>query len=449
MAISNLTPVEPWPSRKLPQDKFDASVKTAMDQMSVMVGELNDSFIPAANQAVDVVNTITPDIPAILDAPNQAAAAAASAEAAAGSASEAAGSVTVAAQEADRAKTEADRAKVEADRAQSIAGVGPATVEKLGLVKPDGTTTRTTGDGTLSVPTFEGSTAGLVPAATSADAKKVLLGNGTWGSGHDGAAAMTISEDLILTVDSPRALVLTASVPNLSVHLPAPSTLPDGATFHIIVRPMEAIQLCDSSGQPIKAHPVLSIFTAIRVQLVDSASGLWALSKYENGSTSDAQREPGLNIGELTVFNSDGAYYISVTALSESKALVCYSDDGNSSYGTACVLSISGTTVTAGSEKVFNSAKTSSISVTALSGGTALVCFSKIEYQSPKTIYRGKAKIISIFGNIISITSESESDFDQATNISVDAIPLSEGKAVAAFSDSSNFVGKSLVLSIV
>ena len=198
MAISNLTPVEPWPSRKLPQDRFDASVKTAMDQMSVMVGELNSSFIPAANEAVDTVNTITPDIPTILDAPNQAAAAAASAEAAAGSAGAAAEaaagsagaaaeSVTAAAREVQKAKaevvnaqTEADRAKAEADRAEAIAGVGPATAEKLGLVKPDGTTTQTTADGTLSVPTFEGSSAGLVPATTSADAKKVLLGNGTW-----------------------------------------------------------------------------------------------------------------------------------------------------------------------------------------------------------------------------------------------------------------------------
>lgn len=161
MAISNLTPVEPWPSRKLPQDRFDASVKTAMDQMSVMVGELNSSFIPAANAAVDTVNTITPDIPAILDAPNQAASAAASAEAAANSADAAAESVTAAGQEVEkakteveRAKTEADRAKTEADRAEAIAGVGPATAEKLGLVKPqtgasDGF--ELGGDGTLRV----------------------------------------------------------------------------------------------------------------------------------------------------------------------------------------------------------------------------------------------------------------------------------------------------------
>ena len=187
MAISNLTPVEPWPSRKLPQDRFDASVKTAMDQMSVMVGELNNSFIPAANAASEAITTINPDLPAIRDAPNQAAAAASSAEAAATSAGAAAESVTSAAQEVQKAKdevvnakSEADRAKQEADRAQSIAGVGPATVEKVGLIKPDGTTTKTDEFGTLSVPTFGGSAVGLVPAATPEDAKKVLLGNGTW-----------------------------------------------------------------------------------------------------------------------------------------------------------------------------------------------------------------------------------------------------------------------------
>ena len=439
MAISNLTPVEPWPSRKLPQDRFDASVKTAMDQMSVMVGELNDSFIPAANETSEAINTLNPDLPAIRDAPNQAAAAAASAKAAANSANAAAESVSAAAQEVEKAKTEvvnaqaeADRAKAEADRAEAIAGVGPATAEKLGLVKPDGTTTQTTADGTLSVPTFEGSSAGLVPATTSADTKKVLLGNGTWGSAEDDAAAMTISEDLILTVDSPRTLVLTASASGLSVRLPDPATVVNGTTFHIIVRPLEDIQLCDFSGHPIKAYPLLHIFTAIRVQLVDASTGLWALAEYKSGSASDAQGKIGLNIGELTIFNSANTSNISVAALSESKAIVCYSDGGNSSYGTACVLTISGTTVSVGNKIAFNSADTSNISVAALSENKSVVCYNNAN-PSPHT---GETRILTISDTTVRIGEKTVFNYKDASQISM--IALSESKAVVCYRDESS-----------
>ena len=47
------------------------------------------------------------------------------------------------------AKGEADRAKAEADRASNIAGIGIATTEKAGIVKPDGTTILVDEDGTL------------------------------------------------------------------------------------------------------------------------------------------------------------------------------------------------------------------------------------------------------------------------------------------------------------
>ena len=450
MAISNLTPVEPWPSRKLPQDRFDASVKTAMDQMSVMVGELNDSFIPAANETSEAINTLNPDLPAIRDAPNQAAAAAASAKAAANSANAAAESVSAAAQEVEKAKTEvvnaqaeADRAKAEADRAEAIAGVGPATAEKLGLVKPDGTTTQTTADGTLSVPTFEGSSAGLVPATTSADTKKVLLGNGTWGSAEDDAAAMTISEDLILTVDSPRTLVLTASASGLSVRLPDPATVVNGTTFHIIVRPLEDIQLCDFSGHPIKAYPLLHIFTAIRVQLVDASTGLWALAEYKSGSASDAQGKIGLNIGELTIFNSANTSNISVAALSESKAIVCYSDGGNSSYGTACVLTISGTTVSVGNKIAFNSAITPNISVAALSESKAIVCYS----DGGNSSY-GTACVLTISGTTVSVGNKIAFNSADTSNISVAA--LSENKSVVCYNNAnpSPHTGETRILTI-
>lgn len=49
----------------------------------------------------------------------------------------------------EQAKNEADRAKNEADRASDIVGIGIATTEKAGIVKPDGETITIDPDGTL------------------------------------------------------------------------------------------------------------------------------------------------------------------------------------------------------------------------------------------------------------------------------------------------------------
>jgi hypothetical protein len=75
------------------------------------------------------------------------------------------------------------------------------------------------------------------------------------------------------------------------------------------------------------------------------------------------------------VFESASSYYISVSTLDSSKALVCYTDYGNSSYGTACVLSISGTTITAGTPVVFESADSYYFSVSTLDSSKAIVCY--------------------------------------------------------------------------
>ena len=58
-------------------------------------------------------------------------------------------------------------------------------------------------------------------------------------------------------------------------------------------------------------------------------------------------------------------------------AIVCYQDVGNSNYGTAVCLTLSGTTVTAdtANEVVFNSATSYYISVTTMDSTHAIVCY--------------------------------------------------------------------------
>lgn len=568
MSITKLTPVEPWPTRKLPQDRFDDSVKTAMDQMSVMVDELNEHFIPETNEAIEVINEISPNIGTILDAPNQAAAAAASAQAAASSktaaaqsateaaasknaaassassasssktaaaqsaseaaasassasssktaaaqsasdaaeeadgaaqsasaaadsASAAASSKTAAAQsatkaaqsasnasssktaaaqsaatassEADRAKDEADRAKDEADRVASIVAVdvasdtkagivktdaktlsvtdpsGTLTVEdvaiggvltdtargrgqigdcysipssgvdfntltkagrywfsgsafvnstnkpptntggfcdvlgeegsqsytkqiyhvyrspviyirehrgitqgwseewteiiteknlattsKVGVSKPDGVTTKTSSDGTLSVPTFAGSSVGLVPTATSADAGKALLGNGTWtkmvsetdlattttpgimrpGTGltvKDGVVSVAgagvktleLTESYHVLASDPPTLVVKALNSVQELYMPDPASLSgNGTTYTILVQPGANINLRDHKGYSI--GPDLVVNKAYNVVLIDAENGIWARTEF---AAAGVQQAGGGNLG--------------------------------------------------------------------------------------------------------------------------------------------------------
>ena len=100
MSVPTLTPVSVWPTRRLPQASFDTSVRTAMNQMSTMVGELNSAVIPGINAVAADVDTVVSNLAAIQAAPTNAANAAASATAAAGSATIAATSATSAAESA-------------------------------------------------------------------------------------------------------------------------------------------------------------------------------------------------------------------------------------------------------------------------------------------------------------------------------------------------------------
>ena len=309
---------------------------------------------------------------------------------------------------AQAAQSAAETADSKAQAAQNAAQAAQTTAENIGI--------------------FSGSTSGLVPASDG-DATKVLLGDGTWGSAvsaDDGAAVMTISEDLHLTADSPRSLVLAATTSGLSVYLPDHATLQRGSTFHIWVRPLEDIQLKDFSGEVVKAYPSLAVSSVYLLQLVDTEAGVWALAEYKSGATSDATAVPGLNAGELKVFNSGTTSGISVTSLSATKALVCYINAN--SCGTACVLDVSGTTITAGEEKIFNSHETHSVSVTALSEAQALVVFSAT--QSGKT-HVVQLNVLSISGTTISLGGNRQITFGESHSVSVTA--LSETKAIVCY----------------
>lgn len=99
--ITTLTPIDPFPSRVLPQDRFDQAVRTNMEQLSDMVSELNSSFIPSVNTISTQVET--------------------NANTASTKATQAANSATTATNKASEATTAASTATTKASQASTSA----------------------------------------------------------------------------------------------------------------------------------------------------------------------------------------------------------------------------------------------------------------------------------------------------------------------------------------
>lgn len=449
--VNALTAIPAVPDRtRDPQTTFNSKTvawmtaqKRNTDDFNVNVPALNELFTKA-DQALDAADESRENAAV---ATLKAGEAAASAQ----SALESKEAAQTARTGAEAARTGAEAAR---DAAVAVAGVDIATTEKAGIVKPDGVTTEIGSDGTLSVPMFAGSSAGLVPASGAAPGKvlqgdgtwkdlpvftgsanglvpasgaapgKALLGDGTWGSVMEDAASMTLSADLQLTADSPRAIVLTTTTTGLSVRLPDHSTLPRGTVFHIFVRASEDIQLCDFSGQTVKAYPVLSENTATRIQLIDASTGLWALASYSQWITSDLPWPRGLSIGDQFIFHSGSSIeLLSMDILSEQKAIVIYfTREGLH----AVVLSVSDTDIVVGDAVKVDISLSTACAVAALSVDKAVVCYGSGTMD---------ASVLSIYGTTVT-ASKGTNIFRTVSDARLTA--LSAGKALVCCRDNSN-----------
>jgi len=138
-----------------------------------------------------------------------------------------------------------------------------------------------------------------------------------------------------------------------------------------------------------------------------------------------------ITAGTPAVFESASTYYTSVTMLTSTKAIVAYRDDGNSEYGTACILDVSGSTITAGTAVVFESATTIYISVAMLTSTKAIVT-----YRDSGNSSYGTACILDVSGS--TITAGTPVVFESATTIYISVAMLTSTKAIVAYQDAGN-----------
>ena len=144
-----------------------------------------------------------------------------------------------------------------------------------------------------------------------------------------------------------------------------------------------------------------------------------------------------ISFGSTAIFNNGSTRYVSSTFDSNSnKVVVAYRDDSNSDYGTATVGTVSGTSISFGSEVVFNTANTPDTSTTFDSSANKIV----IAYQNVDNY--GKAVVGTVSGTSISFGSAVT--FNAGTTASVSSVyDPNANKTVIAYANSN--VGTGIV----
>ncbi|MCK5613050.1 hypothetical protein KAR91_64855, partial [Candidatus Pacearchaeota archaeon] len=164
--------------------------------------------------------------------------------------------------------------------------------------------------------------------------------------------------------------------------------------------------------------------------------GAFSLSGFE---AVDWDAWDGTADGVAAVFESATTGYISSVALDSTRVLVCYRDTGNSNYGTAIVLTAnSDNTISTGTPAVYEPLNSTDYnSVCKVATDKALVC-----YNSPS---QGKANVLSISGT--SITVGTQAEFNSNTVSYVSVCEIGTDKALVCFTDSGGLhYGKARVL---
>ena len=144
-----------------------------------------------------------------------------------------------------------------------------------------------------------------------------------------------------------------------------------------------------------------------------------------------------ISFGSEVVFNSATTTYTSASfdPNTAGKFVVTYQDSGNSSYGTAIVGTVSGTTISFGSEAVFNSSPTYYISVS-FDPNTANKFV--VTYKDGGNSNYGTVIVGTVSGTSISYGSEFVFESARSDHISVAFDPNTAGKFVVVYLDDAN-----------
>ncbi|MBN2236602.1 MAG: hypothetical protein JW729_03525, partial [Bacteroidales bacterium] len=169
-------------------------------------------------------------------------------------------------------------------------------------------------------------------------------------------------------------------------------------------------------------------FIVVYTDLGNSSKGTVRLATVNGNS---------ISWGTEIIFNTGQTFDISVTTLDDSHFVIAYQDWSNSYKGTAIVGSVSGSSISFGSEYIFNAAWTSEISVTKLNSSSFVVA-----YLDGGNSNRGTAIYGYVSGN--SISYGAEYIYNTTTTAENSIIAFDATHFAIAFRDTDNAAGASV-----
>jgi hypothetical protein len=125
-----------------------------------------------------------------------------------------------------------------------------------------------------------------------------------------------------------------------------------------------------------------------------------------------------LSWGAESVFNADETRSIVVTSLSTTDFVVAYADHGNSAYGTVITGTVSGGTLSWGSESVFNNGSTAYLAVTSLSATDFVVAYRDWDNSQYGTAITGTVSGGSLSWGSESVFNNGSTDYIAVTDLS-------------------------------
>ena len=226
------------------------------------------------------------------------------------------------------------------------------------------------------------------------------------------------------------------------VNFVASGTIANGAT--VIIKDDGTVGTIARSGSdtPIVGSPTLFESAGVDSisQVYDSSNSKVVIAYKDSGNSSYGTAIVGtvsgsnITFGTPVVFASASTNAISATYDSTNgKVVIAYQDAGNSDYGTVIVGTVSGTSISFGSEVVFHSGATTDIHITYDSTNQKVV----IVYRDTGNSNYGKAIVGTVSGTSISFGSES--NFHNADTRLIDvAYDSSNNRVVIVYSDYGN-----------
>ena len=172
----------------------------------------------------------------------------------------------------------------------------------------------------------------------------------------------------------------------------------------------------------------------------DSTNGKVVIAYRDSGNSNYGTAIVGtvsgtsISFGSSAVFESGSTFYCSaVYDSSNNKVVIAYKDSGNNAYGTAVVGTVSGTSISFGTPVVFESANTSYVNAVFDSSVNRVL----IAYQDSGNSSYGTAIIGTVSGSSISFGSAVVFESAETTNITP-IFNSSQEKIVVAYKDNGN-----------